>query len=179
MDAGAHRRRHTVYAATQNDPEDCMKASAVSLMTVGALAIALATVSSDASAYTRRICGLAGVFSNPSAISFGNCSASNGSGSNVIASYSIPIDNTNAITAKTWAISGLFNPNITNARLRTFQNTTTWSTGTLKTCSNCGLPEQYTLDCSGSGCSVPSGGSATVKVDVGAGQAVYDVEITQ
>ena len=150
------------------------------LTSIGALAACLLVPHTDASAYTRRVCGLAGQFNTPASVSFGNCSAQNTSGAaSTIATYSIPIDNANSITGKTWVSSALIAPSTTFARLRTFQNTATTSTGTLAGCATCAGAEQYILNCAGAGCTVAAGGSVAIKVDIGANQNVYDVEITQ
>jgi hypothetical protein len=142
---------------------------------VAAAAIGLCTFSGDAAAYTRRVCGITGLTDGTANWSFGNCSIRNTDTSiERTVKYSIPIDSTANLSANAYVSGGVFAPYQTCATLRSIQHTVTYDSDS--ECTLSGNDQQIgTIG----PISVPSGGSASVVISLGAEKRVYDVEVTQ
>ena len=142
---------------------------------VAATALGLCALAGDASAYTRRVCGLAGTTDGAASWTTFNCSIKNNDAVNSrTVKYSIPIDSTANISAKTWVTGELFAPDNTCAILKTFQNDVIWSVGANNCTAGSGT-QQLLLG----PLTVPAGGSASVQIGVGTTRSVWDVEVTQ
>lgn len=155
--------------------------AAKSVLTVLALGVAVTAVAGagDASAYTRRVCALAGVDDGSSQWSRGECSVKNDdASSNHFIWYSLPIDTApGTVRARAHVQGGGLAGTAVCGRLRVFQNDSTYQVGSLNCTSGAGT-QQLTFDNSGSVMFVPAGGSATLKLDVDPLLRVYDVEFT-
>lgn len=143
--------------------------------------LGLCALSSDASALTRRVCAVAGIVEDDDAsFTRGNCSILNNDAVQRWVKYSLPLDSTANLAAKVKLQGGFWEEEISCARLRTFQNGSTYSYTSYQCVESETMGVPVTEEVSLGALAVPASGyAATLSVEVGAGMLVWDVQFSQ
>ena len=152
-----------------------IKSSHVFGLCLAGAALAMATFSSDASAYTRTVCGIAGVVDSLSGWTRHNCALTNNTGGFAYVKFPVPTDsgydiNGYAILQGSATATG-------TAQLLTFDQTAYWDyTDQIATVGSSTLVQGIVLPSTDM---VGTEGTATIVVGLQQGNSVYDVGIEQ